>query len=126
MASIEGGCHRIHAKAGDTIIMPSNWIHCVLTVGDSIALGSNFLSFGHMGLVIDSHVRNDDDADSVYPCLSGVLAALIYSHVMEQKNDGRGDVSSVWVWNFLKRLKTKFHQEMPIIKEVNQFEKCEK
>ena len=79
-----------------------------------------------MDLVIDSHVRNDDDADSVYPCLSGVLAALIYSHVMEHKNDGRGDVSSVWVWNFLKRLKTKFHQEMPIIKEVNQFEKCEK
>ena len=99
--------------------MPSNWVHCVLTFGDSIALGSNCLPFGHMDLVIDSHVRNDD-VDSVYPYLSGVLAALLYSHVMEQMNDRPGDVSSVWVWNFLTCFKTKSHQEMSIIEEVNQ------
>ena len=56
-----GGCHRIHAKAGDAIILPSKWIHCVLTHGDSVALGANFLCSGHSDLIIDAHFDEEED-----------------------------------------------------------------
>ena len=58
---LEGGCHRIHARAGDAIVLPSKWIHCVLTHGDSIALGANFLSFGHSRLIVDAHFDIEED-----------------------------------------------------------------
>ena len=47
--------------AGDAIVLPSKWIHCVLTHGDSIALGANFLSFGHSRLLVDAHFDIEED-----------------------------------------------------------------
>ena len=61
LQALEGGCHRIHARAGDAIVLPSKWIHCVLTHGDSIALAANFLSFGHSRLIVDAHFDIEED-----------------------------------------------------------------
>ena len=43
-------CHRVSVKAGQTLIIPSGWIHAVLTTTDTIAFGGNFLHFYNVGL----------------------------------------------------------------------------
>ncbi|RCH99696.1 JmjC domain-containing histone demethylation protein 1 [Rhizopus stolonifer] len=40
-------CYSVHLKAGNTMIIPSGWIHAVYTPKDAIVIGGNFLhSFG--------------------------------------------------------------------------------
>ncbi|KAH8549436.1 hypothetical protein BGW37DRAFT_409516, partial [Umbelopsis sp. PMI_123] len=36
-------CYKVHIRAGNTMIIPSGWIHSVFTPEDSIVIGGNFL-----------------------------------------------------------------------------------
>lgn len=35
---------RLHLKAGETVLLPSGWIHAVYTPVDSLVFGGNFLT----------------------------------------------------------------------------------
>ena len=39
-------CYRVVVSAGDTILLPSGWIHAVYTPKDSLVFGGNFLHEG--------------------------------------------------------------------------------
>ncbi|KAI9140354.1 hypothetical protein BKA69DRAFT_520558 [Paraphysoderma sedebokerense] len=45
-------CIAVHLKAGETMIIPSGWIHAVFTPADSMVIGGNFLH----GLAIPSQI----------------------------------------------------------------------
>ncbi|RKO83564.1 hypothetical protein BDK51DRAFT_34894, partial [Blyttiomyces helicus] len=41
--SIKGGCIRVRLVAGNTMLIPTGWIHAVYTPQDSVVIGGNFL-----------------------------------------------------------------------------------
>lgn len=43
-------CYRLHVKQGNTLLIPSGWIHAVLTPKDSLVFGGNFLHSFDIGL----------------------------------------------------------------------------
>ncbi|KAH0536918.1 hypothetical protein FGG08_006256 [Glutinoglossum americanum] len=45
-------CIRIDLSAGDTMLIPSGWIHAVWTPEDSLVIGGNFLTRMHYGMQI--------------------------------------------------------------------------
>ncbi|KAK9474273.1 Clavaminate synthase, partial [Dipodascopsis tothii] len=46
-------CHRVELQAGDTMIIPSGWIHAVYTPVDSLVIGGNFLVASSMAMQIE-------------------------------------------------------------------------
>lgn len=56
-------CYRVDLSAGDTMLIPSGWIHAVWTPADSLVIGGNFLTRMNYGMQIkianiekDTHV----------------------------------------------------------------------
>ncbi|KAH0562513.1 hypothetical protein GP486_002797 [Trichoglossum hirsutum] len=45
-------CIRVDLSAGDTMLIPSGWIHAVWTPEDSLVIGGNFLTRFHYGMQI--------------------------------------------------------------------------
>lgn len=45
-------CYRVDLFAGDTMLIPSGWIHAVWTPEDSLVIGGNFLTRIHYGMQI--------------------------------------------------------------------------
>jgi hypothetical protein len=45
-------CIRVDLSAGDTMLIPSGWIHAVWTPEDSLVIGGNFLTRMHYGMQI--------------------------------------------------------------------------
>ncbi|KAI9844725.1 MAG: JmjC domain-containing histone demethylation protein 1 [Thelocarpon superellum] len=45
-------CYRVDLSAGDTMLIPSGWIHAVWTPEDSLVIGGNFLTRLHFGMQI--------------------------------------------------------------------------
>ncbi|KAF2703112.1 hypothetical protein K504DRAFT_183784 [Pleomassaria siparia CBS 279.74] len=45
-------CYRVDLYAGDTMLIPSGWIHAVWTPEDSLVIGGNFLTRIHYGMQI--------------------------------------------------------------------------
>ncbi|KAI9789058.1 MAG: Lysine-specific demethylase 7A [Peltula sp. TS41687] len=45
-------CYRVDLSAGDTMLIPSGWIHAVWTPEDSLVIGGNFLTRLHYGMQI--------------------------------------------------------------------------
>ena len=43
-------CHRVDLSAGDTMLIPSGWIHAVWTPEDSLVIGGNFLTRLHLNV----------------------------------------------------------------------------
>ena len=56
---LEGGCLRVTLNPGDVFAMPSQYIHTVLTSGDSVAVGTNFLSEGHSNQIMKAIIEED-------------------------------------------------------------------
>ncbi|XP_028408036.1 lysine-specific demethylase 7B-like isoform X2 [Dendronephthya gigantea] len=46
-------CYRVHVKAGQTLFIPSGWIHAVYTSEDSLVFGGNFLHSYNIGLQLN-------------------------------------------------------------------------
>ena len=58
--------------------MPSEFIHFVLTRGDSIAFGTNFLSKGHMCTITDVlHKELSVSPNEKFPGMTEMLAILL-------------------------------------------------
>ena len=70
---------RLHVTAGDVLVMPANFLHFVLTKGNAISLGTNFLAFGHLPMIRNSIIvefpRRSDDK---FPDLPEMLVLLMY------------------------------------------------
>ena len=70
---------RLHVTAGDVLVMPANFLHFVLTKGNAISLGTNFLAFGHLSMIRHSIIvefpRRSDDK---FPDLPEMLVLLMY------------------------------------------------
>ena len=45
-------CYRVDLSPGDTMLIPSGWIHAVWTPEDSLVIGGNFLTRMHYGMQI--------------------------------------------------------------------------
>ncbi|ORY13267.1 hypothetical protein BCR34DRAFT_481252 [Clohesyomyces aquaticus] len=45
-------CYRVNLSPGDTMLIPSGWIHAVWTPKDSLVIGGNFLTRLHYGMQI--------------------------------------------------------------------------
>jgi len=45
-------CYRVDLTAGDTMLIPSGWIHAVWTPVDTLVIGGNFLTRMHYGMQI--------------------------------------------------------------------------
>jgi F-box/leucine-rich repeat protein 10/11 len=45
-------CYRVDLQAGDTMLIPSGWIHAVWTPVDTLVIGGNFLTRMHYGMQI--------------------------------------------------------------------------
>jgi F-box/leucine-rich repeat protein 10/11 len=45
-------CYRVDLYPGDTMLIPSGWIHAVWTPTDSLVIGGNFLTRLHLGMQI--------------------------------------------------------------------------
>ena len=46
-------CIEVHLVAGNTMMIPSGWIHAVYTPADSVVIGGNFLHGLNMGMQLD-------------------------------------------------------------------------
>ena len=44
LPDLTNGCYRVDLSAGDTMMIPSGWIHAVWTPEDTIVIGGNFLT----------------------------------------------------------------------------------
>ncbi|KAG0559216.1 hypothetical protein KC19_10G087900 [Ceratodon purpureus] len=47
------GCQKLELTAGDTLMLPGGWPHCVVTPEDSLVLGGNFLTGYNLPLQLD-------------------------------------------------------------------------
>lgn len=47
------GCQKLELSAGDTLMLPGGWPHCVVTPEDSLVLGGNFLTGYNLSLQLD-------------------------------------------------------------------------
>ena len=72
----------VTVKPGDILVMPSQFLHFVLTKGNSIAIGSNFLAEGHADL-IRSSMDNESSfpAHDKFPGLPELFAILLHKAV---------------------------------------------
>lgn len=48
-----GECYRVDLSEGDTMLIPSGWIHAVWTPENSLVIGGNFLTRMHYGMQLD-------------------------------------------------------------------------
>ena len=76
---LEGGCAVITVKPGDILVMPSQFLHFVLTNGNSVAVGSNFLAEGHSNSIRLS-IENESSfpAHDKFPGLPELFAILLH------------------------------------------------
>ena len=64
------------------MVMPANFLHFVLTKGDSMSLGTNFLSYGHLPMIRQSIVVEYPLNSYVkFPGLPEMLVLMMYKIV---------------------------------------------
>ena len=94
---LEEGCCRVVLKPGDIFVMPSEFIHFVLTRGDSIAIGTNFLSKGHMSTIIGKlQEETSYSKDERFPGIPEMVAILLKKTVEACR------VNGVWTDEFAR------------------------
>ena len=83
LQNLEGGCYRVSLRAGDCLMMPAQYIHFVLTRGDSVPVGTNFLSMGHLPLIIKKMKEEFFEVSDVerFPGLPDMFALFLYQSV---------------------------------------------
>ncbi|KAH9285213.1 Lysine-specific demethylase 7A [Echinococcus granulosus] len=62
---------RLHLKAGETVLLPSGWIHAVYTSVDSLVFGGNFLTLFSIPLqlhVYRMEVSQETEERFLFPC----------------------------------------------------------
>nr|OQO20641.1 hypothetical protein B0A51_13511 [Rachicladosporium sp. CCFEE 5018] len=73
---ITGECYRVDLNAGDTMLIPSGWIHAVWTPETSLVIGGNFLtrmSFKNQFRVHDIEKNNETPQKFRYPHFQRIM-----------------------------------------------------
>ncbi|KTW31146.1 [Histone H3]-lysine-36 demethylase [Pneumocystis jirovecii RU7] len=77
-------CIRVDLNEGDTMLIPSGWIHAVHTPSDSLVLGGNFLTYLHMEmqlLVADIERRTKVPEKFKYPFFEKLLWFSVFYYL---------------------------------------------
>ncbi|KAG0351845.1 hypothetical protein BG005_008668 [Podila minutissima] len=67
---VDGQCYKMELKEGDTLFVPSGWIHAVFTPTNSIVFGGNFLHSLHIPMqnrIVDIEIETDTPAKFRFP-----------------------------------------------------------
>ena len=76
LPSITKECYRVDLSEGDTMLIPSGWIHAVWTPEDSLVIGGNFLSrmsYKNQFKVVDIEKANETPIKFRYPHFQKVM-----------------------------------------------------
>ena len=81
---LEEGCLRVHVEVGDILVMPANYLHFVLTKGDAVSLGTNFLAMGHLPMIKESMILEyAKNANDKFPGLTEMLVLMMHQLVVD-------------------------------------------
>ena len=81
---LEEGCLRVHVEVGDILVMPANYLHFVLTKGDAVSLGTNFLAMGHLPMIKESMILEyAKNANDMFPGLPEMLVLMMHQLVVD-------------------------------------------
>ncbi|KAF9336586.1 Lysine-specific demethylase 7A [Podila minutissima] len=67
---VDGQCYKMELKEGDTLFVPSGWIHAVFTPTNSIVFGGNFLHSLHIPMqnrIVDIEIETDTPSKFRFP-----------------------------------------------------------
>ena len=83
LPSITKECYRVDLSEGDTMLIPSGWIHAVWTPEDSLVIGGNFLnrlSYKNQFKVVEIEKANETPMKFRYPFFQKIMwyAAIKY------------------------------------------------
>ena len=109
-------CYRVDLSEGDTMLIPSGWIHSVWTPENSLVIGGNFLTRLHYGtqIRIAEIEKNTDVALKFrYPFFQKIMWYTILQY-LEQ------DPLPAYVEAILMEGK-QFHRDKPVWQEYNKF-----
>ena len=87
LPSITKECYRVDLHEGDTMLIPSGWIHAVWTPEDSLVIGGNFLnrmSYKNQLRVVDIEKANETPMKFRYPFFQKVMW---YTAIKYMKDD---------------------------------------
>ncbi|KAM3414069.1 JmjC domain-containing histone demethylation protein 1 [Cercospora zeina] len=76
LPSITGECYRVDLHEGDTMLIPSGWIHAVWTPATSLVIGGNFLtrmSFKNQFRVVEIEKANETPMKFRYPFFQKIM-----------------------------------------------------
>ncbi|TKA43348.1 hypothetical protein B0A54_05830 [Friedmanniomyces endolithicus] len=110
LPSITNECYRVDLSEGDTMLIPSGWIHAVWTPETSLVIGGNFLtrmSYKNQFRVVDIEKANHTPMKFRYPFFQRIMwyTAIQYlsldplpPEVSDQFNTGKKYVREVPIW----------------------------
>lgn len=87
LPNITGECYRVDLHEGDTMLIPSGWIHAVWTPATSLVIGGNFLtrmSFKNQFRVADIEKANETPMKFRYPFFQRIMW---YTAIKYMKDD---------------------------------------
>ncbi|RMX94938.1 hypothetical protein D0866_16552, partial [Hortaea werneckii] len=76
LGNITGECYRVDLKEGDTMLIPSGWIHAVWTPETSLVIGGNFLtrmSYKNQFKVVEIEKANKTPMKFRYPFFQKIM-----------------------------------------------------
>ncbi|OJD10163.1 hypothetical protein AJ78_08711 [Emergomyces pasteurianus Ep9510] len=110
-------CYRVDLSAGDTMLIPSGWIHAVWTPEDSLVVGGNFLTRMNYGMQIKvAKIEKDTKVPKKfrYPYFQKILW---YAAIKYLEDD---PVPQTVLGSFLRDENYRFYREYPIYYEFGE------
>lgn len=86
LPSITKECYRVDLSEGDTMLIPSGWIHAVWTPEDSLVIGGNFLnrlSYRNQFKVVDIEKANETPIKFRYPFFQKIMWYTAIKYLMD-------------------------------------------
>ncbi|KAK4498311.1 hypothetical protein PRZ48_010969 [Zasmidium cellare] len=114
LPSITKECYRVDLSEGDTMLIPSGWIHAVWTPETSLVIGGNFLnrmSYKNQFKVVDIEKANETPMKFRYPYFQKIMW---YTAIQYLKKDPLPDSVSQLFYDGQR-----FERQMPIWAEFD-------
>ena len=76
LGDLTGDCTRVDLQEGDTMLIPSGWIHAVWTPEDSLVIGGNFLTrvdYEKQFRVVQAEINTKCGKDFRYPSFAKIM-----------------------------------------------------
>ncbi|KAF2218512.1 hypothetical protein BDZ85DRAFT_92282 [Elsinoe ampelina] len=86
LPNITGECYRVDLFEGDTMLIPSGWIHAVWTPSNSLVIGGNFLTHLHYSMqfrVVEVEKANKTPQKFRYPKFQKVMWYSVLRYLRE-------------------------------------------